>query len=475
MTARTPSVTTPGSPGAPAAAATPPVRPESASQARSERPRGLRALVRRAGPAPVRRLRVQAACSLLLVAALLAAVLAAFGSARAEVHQLASVSEPRAVAAADLDQALADLDAQHANQLVVGYPATPPPPGQEPVLVDDGVLAEITAQQDRSRVSADLAALSAAGAADAQPVQSLLDGLSLYDGMSGTEQSSTTGQLNPVVGHPPALALDYYDLAEDQLQQNLLPQVRALLTDADQQVARDRDAAQRDARIGALLVGLLTLATLGLLAWWQLDLLRRHRRVFNPPLLLATAVVLAVGLTSMLALLGASGDVGAAVSGGYAPYAATAQAQVDAADAEASESRWLVDDAYRPLLQQQYTALMRTLGAPDAPDAGVAAVVRTRSAYLAADSQLRTLAGAGALDQASVQLTGVTRGEVAFAYYDFGTQLNRLAGQQSAVADDRFGAAVDDLAGWTVLPSVLLAAALLLVAAGVRPRLAEFA
>ncbi|QMU67946.1 hypothetical protein GXP74_06615 [Streptacidiphilus sp. P02-A3a] len=465
-------MTTPGAPGAPAAA--PPVRPESAPPVRPERPRGLRALVGRAGPAPVRRLRVQAGCSLLLVAALLAAVLAAFGSARAEVRQLAAVSEPRAVAAADLDQALADLDAQHANQLVVGYPATPPPPGQEPVLVDDGILAEITAQRDRGRVSADLAALSAAGAADAGPVQSLLDGLSLYDGMSGTEQSSTTGQLNPVVGRPPALALDYYDLAEDQLQQNLLPRVRELLTVSEQQVAQGRAAAQRDTRIGALLVGLLALAALGLLVRWQLDLLRRHRRVFNPPLLLVSAVVLAVALTSVLALLGASGDVGAAVGDGYTPYAATAQAQVNAADAEASESRWLVDDAYRPLLQQQYTGLMRTLGAPDAPDAGVAAVIRTRSAYLAADSQLRALAGAGALDQASVQLTGVTRGEVAFAYYDFSTQLSRLAGEQLAVANDRFGAAVGDLAGWTVLPSVLLAAALLLVAVGVRPRLAEF-
>ncbi len=458
ITARKPTVTTPGSPGAPASAATPPVRPGSPRRAR-----------------PVRRLRAQAGCSLLLVAALLAAVLAAFGSARADVHQLATVSEPRAVAAADLDQALADLDAQHANQLVVGYPATPPAPGQAPVLVDDGVLAEITAQQDRSRVSADLTALSSAGSADAQPVQSLLNGLSLYDSLSGTEQSSVTGQLDPVVGRPPALALDYYDLAEDQLQQNLLPQVQALLTDSERQVAQDRDAAQRDARIGALLVGLLGLAVLGLLLWWQLDLLRRHRRVFNPPLLLVTATVLAVALTSMVALLGVSGDVGSAVSGGYTPYAATAQAQVDAADAEASESRWLVDDAYRPLLQQQYTGLMRTLGAPGAADAGVASVVRTRSAYLAADSQLRALAGAGALDQASVQLTGVTRGEVAFAYYDFSTQLNRLATQQLAVADDHFGSAEGGVSGWTVLPSVLLAAALLLVILGVRPRLAEFA
>ena len=428
-----------------------------------------------AGRGPVRRLRLQAGACLLLVAALLAAVLVSLSAARTDLHRLSSVSEPRAVAAADLDQALADLDAQHANELVVGYPSTPTAPGQPPVLVDDGVLAELTAQADRDRISADLTALAAAGPTGSQSVQPLLDALSLYDAISGTEESTVTDQLLPVVGRPPSLALDYYDLAEDQLQQDLLPQAQALLTAAGQQVARDRGAAQRDGRTGALLVGLLGLVTLGLLLWWQLDLLRRHRRVFNPMLLPATASVLAVALLSAPALLGASSEAGAAVSGGYAPYAATARAQADAADAEASESRWLVDDSYRPLLQRQYTGLMRTLAAPTAADAAIPAVARTRAAYLAADSQLRSLADAGALDQASVQLTGVTRGEVAFAYYDFSAQLAHQSSRQLALANQHLGAAADDLAGWAALPPVLLGAALLLVAAGVRPRLAEFA
>jgi len=471
-TARAPSATTPGRPGAPSSVGLP---PEPASGSRPPGPLGLGSLTGRAGSAPVRRLRVQAGLCLLLVAGLLAAVLIAFGGARDDLHRLADISEPRAVAAADLDQALADLDAQHANELVVGYSATPPPPGQSPVLVDDGILASITAQADRRRVSADLAELSSTGPADGQPVESLLDGLSLYDGQSGTEESSVTGQLDPVVGHPPALALDYYDFAEDQLQQQLLPQVQALLRASRQQVAQDRGAARRDTRLGALLVGLLGLAVLGLLLWWQLDLLRRHRRVFNPPLLLVTASVLAVALASVLALLGAGSEVGTAVNSGFTPYAATAGAQVDAAYAEASESRWLVDVAYRPLLQQQYTDLLRTLGSPTAPDAGIPAVARTRTAYLAADSQLRSLADAGALDQASVQLTGVTRGEVAFAYYDFSIHLDQLAQGQLAVATDHFGSATDDLSGWTALPAALLAAALLLVLLGVRPRLAEFA
>ena len=53
-------------------------------------------------------------------------------------------TDPRWVAAA-----LADLDAQHANALVVGYSASSTTSGADgvaPVLVDDGVLAALTAR-----------------------------------------------------------------------------------------------------------------------------------------------------------------------------------------------------------------------------------------------------------------------------------------------------------------------------------------
>jgi hypothetical protein len=350
-----------------------------------------------------------------------------------------------------------------------------PPPGQSPILVDDGVLAEVTAQQDQSRISADLVALSAAGGSTGGQVQALLDSLSRYDALSGTEEYSVTSQLTPIVGRPPELALDYYDLADGQLQQNLLPKVNSLLAAGEQQVAQDRDAARQQARLGALLLGLVGLLAVGLLVWWQFDLVRRYRRVFNPPLLLATASVLAVALAGVVALLGTASEVAGAVSQGYSPYATTAQAQVEAAGAEASESRWLVDGAYRPMLQQQYTGLTRTLEGQLTTPSGDPGVIRTLRAYLAADTQLRSLADQGALDQAAVQLTGVTRGEVAFAYYDFSTQLDRLAQQQLALTADHFDAASDDLSGWTALPSVFLGIALLLTLAGVRPRLAEFA
>ncbi|MBC3842511.1 hypothetical protein GXW82_26905 [Streptacidiphilus sp. 4-A2] len=471
-TARTPSVTTPGGSGVSSlAVAAAPGRDRSGAAA--GRPRGLRALAGVAGHAPVRRLRMQAGTALLLVAGLLAAVLTAFGAARADLHQLATVSEPRAVAAADLDQALADLDAQHANELVVGYPSTPPPPGQSPVLVDDGVLAELTAQADRKRVSADLATLAASGPASDQGVQSLLNSLSLYDGLTGTEESSATGQAYPVVGSrrpSPSTTTTSPRTSSSRTCCHRCGRCWPAPSSRWPATGTRPSGTPGSGRCWSGCWGCWRWGCSGTGSWtWCAGTGGSSIR------LLPRAAVLATTLAGTVALLGMSGQVGTAVAQGYSPYAGTAQAQVAAANAEASESRWLVDQPYRPLLQQQYTELMRTLGAPSSPDAAVPAVARTRAAYLAADAQLRTLADAGALDQASVQLTGVTRGEVAFAYYDFSVQLNRLAAQQLAVTAQHFGSAQGDLSGWTVLPVLLLAAALLLVVLGVRPRLAEFA
>lgn len=430
-------------------------------------------------PGPVLRLRLQAGAGLLLIAVLLVAALISFSTARTDLHRLTTVSEPRAAAAADLYQSLADLDAQHAKSLVVGYSSQPPAAGQPLVLVDDGVLAALTAQADHRRIAQDLTALAGSSASSADPgVRALLDALGSYDGLTGTESFSTFSQSAPVVGRPPDLALDYYGQAEGLLQQSLLPRVRTLLAAADAQVSADRAGAVADGHRGALLLAATGAAALLLLGYWQLDLTRRHRRLFNPALLLATGAVLAVALGGGPALLNSADQVDAAVREGYTPYAAVAQAQVAAADAEAVQSRWLVDDAYRSSLQGQFGQLTTRLGAltaGPAGTAGTAAVTRTQRDYLASDARLRELAGQGRLDDAAVQLTGVTRGQVAFAYYDLSGRLQDLADARAARFDAGVAAAGDELSGWTVIPSGLLGAALLLVLVGVRPRLAEFA
>lgn len=423
---------------------------------------------------PVPRLRAQAAAALLLLAALLVTALLGFADVSARVHRLTAVSEPRALAAGRLYQALADLDAQRAKSLVAGYAAADPAdPGAAPVLVDDGVLAALTAQADQRDAAAALAQLAAA---EPRQVQSLLDTLNLYDAWTGTEEYFVGTQANPVVGHPQAGAVDNFAQADALLQARLLPAVAALRDDADRQVGTDRASAHDAALLYAAVLGALGVTSMAALLWWQRDLTVRHNRVFNPPLLTATACVAALLLGTTSALAGAAGEVDSALSAGYMSYAHLAQASVAAADAEARQSRWVVDTDYRPALASDFRRdvdrVEQFLAQDRSPAAGV---VRQRfHAYLASDAGLRRVADAGGVNGAALRLTGVGRDDVAFTYYDFSVHLGALAATDAAAFDTHAAAAADDLSGWAGISAAGLAVAMLLVLGGVRPRLREY-
>ncbi|WP_042385674.1 hypothetical protein [Streptacidiphilus melanogenes] len=430
--------------------------------------------VRRAA-GPLFRLRAQAAAALLLLAALLVTAVLGFADTADRVHQLTAVSEPRAAAAGRLYQALADLDAQRAKSLVMGYAAPDPAdPTATPVLVDDGVLAGLTAQADQRDAAA---ALSQLAAAEPQQVQDLLNTLGLYDAWTGTEEYFVTSQAAPVVGHPVAGAVDNYAQADALLQTKLLPDVAALRDAADRQVAADRSSAHDAALAYAVVLGVLCLAAALALLWWQRDLTVRHNRILNLPLVVATACVAALLIGTASALVGAAGEVDSAVSAGYTPYARLSQASVAAADAEARQSRWVVDTDYRPALAADFhsdAGNVKQLLAQDRSPA--AAVVRQRfDAYLGSDSGLRQVADGGDVNGAALRLTGVGRDDVAFTYYDFSVHLGALAATDAAAFSSHASTASDDLSGWPGISAAVCAVAMLLVLGGVRPRLREFA
>ncbi|SEL59582.1 hypothetical protein [Streptacidiphilus jiangxiensis] len=461
MTATIPASAAPAAPTPPAG--------RGASAAARTRAGRLRAV----GPVP--RLRLQAGAALLLLAALLVTAVLGFADTVARVHQLTAVSEPRAAAAGRLYQALADLDAQRAKSLVMGYSAPDPAdPTAAPVLVDDGVLAALTAQADQRDASAALAQLAAA---EPEQVQGLLNALNLYDFWTGTEEYFVGTQADPVVGHPVAGAVDNYAQADALLGSQLLPAVDALLGDADRQVSQDRAAAHDAALAYAGVLGGLGVATVLVLLWWQRDLMVRHNRVFNRPLVAATVCVAALLVGTTSALLGAAGEVDSAVSAGYTPYARLSQASVAAADAEARQSRWVVDVDYRSALAADFqgdAARVKQLLAADTSPA--AAVVRQRfDAYLTSDTGLRQVAESGDVNGAALRLTGVGRDDAAFSYYDFSVHLGALAAADAAAFSAHASAAADDLSGWAAVSAAGLGVAMLLVLTGVRPRLREFA
>ncbi|MFJ2958091.1 hypothetical protein OG896_03885 [Streptomyces sp. NBC_00669] len=452
------------------------------SEARSEPPAAppephrarRRVRLRLNGP---RRLGARAALALLLLAALCATAVIGAVTVRGDTARLRTTVSDRAAVATQLRFALADLDAQHADTLAPGMSAD-----GSGTYVGNQLEALITAQQRRAQVSDALRRLSGDGA-HGDLVGELLDGLGHYDDLSGRASYADEQAPDRLAGHPPAVTVAMNAQAAAVMTRTLLPTADKLAADYQLQADHDTARVRADTRRWALVVGLLGLATLLFLLWWQRELARDYRRLLSPPLVAGTAAVLAVCLAGVLALTSCASGAGAADRQGLRPWSRLAEASAVAAQAAAAESRWFVqgDDLGRSdaALFTTLTKRLDTLLTPDGY-----ATARERPAYedvltryhrfRADDTTLRRLTNDGKTDQAAVLLTTVGRGDIAFDFWDFATTLDDLAGQQ---LDDFAAHAADarsDLAGWPALPSGALGAAALLALLAVRPRLAEY-
>lgn len=426
--------------------------------------------------APVR-LIVSAAIALAALTALCAAAVLGAVTVRGDVSDLGAAVSQRAAVAAELRFALADLDAQRANSLVPGHSAIQPD-----VEVGNRLLALITAQQRRAEVSGLLRQLGA-DSGQGDRVRSLLDALGRYDDASARSSYVDETQPNRPAGTPPHAAVALSSEAADVLRGELLPVAAQLSETYAQQAAHLESTAHDRASWSAVVVGVLGVLTLGFLLWWQRDLARRYHRVFNPALLAATAAAVIVTLTGALSFASAASEVGAAGREGLRPWSRLAEARATAADAAATQSRWLVHDADSAGFQRdRFDTLTRRLDVLLAPESYATTAERpayqdvlTRYGHFRADDRhLRDLRAAGRLDEAVTVLTEVGRGQVAFDFWDFATTLDALAGHQRSDFDLHTGRARSALAGWPAVPAGALAAAVALVLLGVRPRLAEY-
>ncbi|MCZ4122923.1 hypothetical protein [Streptomyces sp. H39-S7] len=469
----------------------PPMRRESATEVPRVAPVGIPAVPptppprRRRSPAlrvrlPLHgpaRLVVSAALALAALAALCATAVLGAVDVRGEVSALDTAVSQRAAVAAELRFALADLDAQRANSLVPGHSALHPD-----VEVGNRLLALITAQQRRAEVSGLLRQLGA-DPAQGDRVRSLLDALGRFDDAGA--RSSYVDETHPdrPAGIPPHAAVALSSEAADVLRNELLPVAAALSETYAQQAAHRESAAWESASWSAALVGVSGVLALGFLLWWQRDLSRRYHRRLNPALVAATAAALVVTVTGALSFASAASEVDAAGREGLRPWSRLAEARAVAADAAATQSRWLVHDADSAGFQsERFTTLTRRLDVLLAPEPSVATAERpayqdvsTRYGHFRADDRkLRELRAAGRLEEAVTVLTEVGRGQVAFDFWDFATTLDALADHQRSDFDLHTARARSALAGWPAVPAGALAAAAVLVLLGIRPRLAEY-
>ncbi|MGW7406697.1 hypothetical protein ACWGI9_23735 [Streptomyces sp. NPDC054833] len=452
------------------------------------------------------RLRLMRMATVLLGAALTVVLAVAGLAAGGSWNGVADRDAPRTTSAADLDLALNNMDAQAANILLSSGNAG------RGELETPHAKAVGNYADARREIGHDLRTLAVAAQgdrADEKTVESLTDDFAEYQELVGRalENDGRTG------GKPDALT-DYRD-ATDLLQNKLLPESRTLVA-SNNAAFNDQYSAARSAlaaQLAAVLaLGLLLLGALGVLQWY---LGRRFHRIINPGVLAATLCTLvSVGLGCQV-LAASAEHLRGARRDAFDSVVALSRARAIAYDANADESRYLLDPKRRTRYEQSFLAKSQqlyglkaaTLATYDAdlattwkayradpedlrftgefrreldnvtfPGERAAAerTVETYAAYERDDRKIRSLLAAGKERQAVEFCMGWESGTsnahfgAWMAALDDVTDINR-AHFRSSVAAGR-----SELTGPLPWAAGLLPAAMLLTGLGLRPRLAEF-
>ncbi|MEV0184190.1 hypothetical protein AB0I54_33630 [Streptomyces sp. NPDC050625] len=452
------------------------------------------------------RLRLLRAATVLFAAALTVVLAVAGLAAGGTWDGVADREAPRTTSAADLNLALNDMDAQAANILLSSGDA-----GRGELATPHAKAVGFYGDA-RREIGHDLRTLAVAAQgdrADEKTVESLTDDFAEYQELIGRalENDGRTG------GKPDALT-DYRD-ATDLLQSKLLPESRTLVAynnaafNARYSAARSALAAQLAA---VLALGLLLLGALGVLQWY---LTRRFHRIINPGVLAATVCTLvSVGLGCQV-LAASAENLRVARHDAFDSVVALSRARAIAYDANADESRYLLDPRRRTQYEQSFLAKSQklyglrgaTLSTYDAdlattwkdyradhanprftgefrreldnvtfPGERAAAerTVESYAVYERDDRKIHALLAAGKERKAVEFCMGWESGTsnahfgAWMAALDDVTDINR-AHFRSSVTDGR--AKLTGLLPWA---AGLLPAAMFLTALGLRPRLAEF-
>ncbi|MEU2743001.1 hypothetical protein ABZ656_49050 [Streptomyces sp. NPDC007095] len=420
--------------------------------------------------------------------------------------EVARQDAPRTTSAADLDLALNDMDAQAANILLSsgnagkGRLATP----YEKAV---GFYGDA-----RRTIGHDLRTLAVAAQGDhtdEHTVESLTDGFAQYQELIGRalENDGRAG------GKPAALA--DYRRATDLLQSRLLPDARKLVDSNNSAFNRQYEKARSalSGQLAAVLVlGVLLLVALGVLQW---HLARRFHRTLNPGVLAATVCALLAVLLGAQTLSASAEHLRGARRDAFDSVVALSRARAIAYDANADESRYLLDPERREQYGQTFLTKSQELYGISKTTLGTYAdrLATTWQAYRSDHGDLRftgefrreldniTFAGERAAAEKTVETyaayqrddrtiralvaQGKEREAVAFCISwepgmsnaHFGAWMNALD-QVTDINRHHFTASVRagraEVAG--LLPWALgaLLAAAALAALGLRPRLAEF-
>jgi hypothetical protein len=461
-----------------------------------------------AGRSVPTRLRTLTAAAVVLALALLGFLAAAVRDARAGLDLIGHHSGPVVVSTSNLYFALSDMDAQVANVLLVGDRA-------DLGVARNGAINMF--HQRRSEVDGYLqqtAAYAGRDPAAGRDLRQVLDALSRYHGLAA--QAILVQSQHPAEpGRPAAQAVELYRQATDLMHRDLLRAALRLTDDEAAQVEHEYAHAKSSVESWITLVVLFGILLLGVLAALQISLARHHHRVVNPAIAVATLATLVLVFTGFAAVDGANTQLGIAKHDAFDYALALHRARAVSYDANADESRYLLDPARADRYEAEFHAKSQRIvqtpaGSVAGYDAALAALVARYNAdhvtvafdgylgqalrhvtfagerevgerilaryqaYQAADRRMRELVRVGDLVGAIRFCMSSGPGDSNGLFFGYDQALSELIALNERAFKDAVTAGENILAGWAWIPPITMILVAALVVIGAAPRLAEY-
>lgn len=283
---------------------------------------------------------------LALAAGLFVAIVLGAQVHRDAMQTVGKDAAPSIIDAQHIKAALADMDADEAKLLLA-----PPDTANS---ATKGLM--------RRRDEADRALLEASGnvtyAAERAPIDTLLMTGGFYNRLAQqTEDLHDAGDpldaASPLYPNRP-LHVNYYEALAILMDEKLLPAADALDQANNVVLQRTYNRAGITSGLTTALVALVGLAALSALLWVQVFLSRRTRRTLNPALVLATVATLYLFLYGLGALITEQRQLKVAKQDSFESIHALWQARAIAYQANAEESRFLLDPRFAADAQRDF-------------------------------------------------------------------------------------------------------------------------
>lgn len=445
---------------------------------------GIRLGLSRGANAPAK-LFARAGLAVAALVAMFAALAVATAASNNALDVIGHEAGPQVIATTDLYYALADADAQVATVLLLG--ASDPDgkaEAEQAYAVRRGEIAAALLEAHR---------LSGEDEAQRGTIESIMESYGEYEQLAA-EAMLLAEQLAYPEGEAPPQVIEAYRLAGDLMSGRLLPLSYNLSLENATIVRETYDRAGDRIDTGRAVVLAAGAAALAALVWLQLHIARAFRRVFNPSLLVATAVCLLYLFTGAAVLSAEASALHQAKETGFDRALSLAQAKAVSEALYTDQVRYLLDTERAAVYEQTYLDKAQSLyylesgnldGYREALAADTAGSRTPRPGLIGAgldgDEESAALAdawsGVNAADAAMREGAGPVSdrlAEVQAATEPYREALARLTERRSSVFEDGIADGERAVADFAFLLPAAMVSLAAFTFTGIAPRLREF-